>query len=30
MLANEINECDEKLAHMDAQRGVVWAIFSSL
>lgn len=30
MLANKINECDEKLAHMDAQRGMVWGLFSSL
>lgn len=30
MLANKINECDEKLAHMDAWRGLVWGIFSSL
>lgn len=27
MLANKNNKCDEKLAHMDAQRGMVWGIF---
>lgn len=30
MLANKSNEWDEKLAHMDTQRGMVWGIFSSL